>query len=301
MNNGLEVKRMNIMKKSKRMPLTAGDYINLVLLTIVALICLLPFLYCISISLTDPSVYVPFKLFLIPPKLSFKSYEYILSTNSFMNSLKSTMYITVIGTVLNLAVTFSMAYVLTKKRVPGYKLFYGLVVVTLFFNAGTIPTFLVIRDLHLLNSQWSLILGSLTSAWNLVVVRSFMFSIPSSLEESASLDGCTDVGIFFRIVIPLSMPCIATFTLFFAVAHWNTYFKAMLYLSDTRKWTLQQLVKQLVIDSDGSGIGQADDAAPPQETMRMAAVILSMLPILVVYPFLQKHFAKGAMIGSIKG
>lgn len=288
-------------KTSKRNPMLIGDYINYFLLLLVSLTCLLPFVYCICISLTDPKVYIPFELYLIPKKFSLSSYQYILSTNSFLNSLKSTVFITVVGTICNLIVTFSMAYVLTKKRVPGYKLFYGMVVVTLFFNAGTIPTYLVIRDLGLLNSQWALILGSLTSAWNLVVVRSFLMSIPASLEESASLDGCTDIGIFLRIVIPLSMPAIATFTLFFAVSHWNTYFKAMLYLSDTRKWTLQQLVKQLVIDSDGMGIGQADDSAPPQETMRMAAVILSMMPILVVYPFLQKHFAKGAMIGSIKG
>ena len=280
-----------------------GDYINYTLLALISLTCIVPLLYVISISLTDPKTYVPFKLYFIPEHVSLESYKYILGTNSFANSLKSTVFITAVGTVLNLAVTFSMAYALTKTYMPGYKFFYMMVVVTLFFNAGVIPTYLVIRSLGLLNSYWALILGSLTSAWNLVVVRSFLLTIPASLEESASLDGCTEIGIFWRIVLPLSMPAIATFTLFFAVAHWNTYFNAMLYISDTKKWTLQVLVKQLVIDSDGMGIGQAidSDSAPPKETMRMAAVILSMLPIVVVYPFLQKHFAKGVMIGSIKG
>lgn len=280
-----------------------GDYVNYALLTLAAIVSLLPFLYVVCISLTDPKTYVPFQFYFIPAKASLASYQYILSTNSFVNSLKSTLLITLLGTAGNLLVTFSMAYGLTKTYVPGFKWIYGLVIVTLFFNAGIIPTYLVVRGLGLINHYASLILVTLTSAWNLVVVRSFLLSIPSSLEESASLDGCNDIGIFIRIVLPLSMPAIATFTLFFAVAHWNTYFNALLYISDTKKWTLQLLIKQLVIDSDGMGIGQAvdNDAAPPQETMRMAAVILSMLPIVVVYPFLQKHFAKGVMIGSIKG
>jgi len=123
------------------------------------------------------------------------------------------------------------------------------------------------------------------------------------MEESARIDGCNDLQVFFRIILPLSMPVIATFTLFFMVRHWNTYFNALIYISDTKKWTLQLMVKQLVIDSDASGIGQTlgGDLAPPQETMRMASVVLSMLPIMCVYPFLQKHFAKGVMLGSIKG
>jgi len=280
-----------------------GDYLNYGTLCFVALLSLAPFVYVVSISLTDPKTYIPFTFYLMPKNLSLASYKYILATNSFMNSLKSTAFITLVGTALNLVVTFSMAYGLTKKHVPGYRLIYGMVIVTLFFSAGEIPTYLIVRSYGLLNSYWALILTALTSAWNLVVVRSFLMNLPSSYEESAMLDGCNDLQTFARIIIPLSAPAIATFTLFFAVAHWNTYFNAMLYISDTKKWTLQLLIKQLVIDSDGMGIGQAmtSDSAPPQETMRMAAVILSMLPILVVYPFLQKHFAKGVMVGSIKG
>jgi putative aldouronate transport system permease protein len=197
----------------------------------------------------------------------------------------------------------TFAYGLTKTHVPGFKFCHAMVIITLFFNAGTIPTFLVVRNLHLLNSLWALIFSALTSAWDIVVVRSFFMSLPPSLEESAKLDGCNDLDIFFRIVLPLSMPVIATFTLFFAVRHWNTYFNALIYISDTKKWTLQLMVKQLVIDSDASGIGQSagTDTAPPQETMRMASVVLSMIPIMCVYPFLQKHFSKGVMLGSIKG
>jgi putative aldouronate transport system permease protein len=282
-----------------------SDWIIYSSITLISLVCILPFIYVLSISFTDPATYQPFSFYLFPKKWSLDSYRYILSTSSFMNSLRSTVFITVAGTALNLIFTLTFAYGLTKTRVPGFRLFHTLVIITLFFNAGTIPTFLVVRNLHLLNTLWALILSALTSAWDIVVVRSFFMSLPATLEESAKLDGCNDLDVFFRIVLPLSMPVIATFTLFFAVRHWNTYFNALIYISDTSKWTLQLMVKQLVIDSDASGIGQTtfsgNDAAPPQETMRMASVVLSMLPIMCVYPFLQKHFAKGVMIGSIKG
>ena len=286
----------------KRSKFSLSDKVISLVVLLISLLCVLPIIYVLSISFTAPDAYEPFKFYLLPPKWSLQSYRYILSTHSYMNSLKSTLFITIAGTVLNLAVTLSMAYGLTKTNLPGHRLIYGMVIVTLFFNAGTIPTYLVVQRLHLLNSYWSLILSSLTSAWHMIVVCSFMKSIQLSLEEAARIDGCSEIGVFFRIVLPLSMPIIATFTLFFAVEHWNTYFNSMLYISDTAKWTLQVMVKQLVIDSDASGVAQSfNDAAPPQETMRMAAVVLSMLPIMCVYPFLQKHFAKGVMIGGVKG
>ena len=299
--------RRNILKegtmagKLKRM--STADYFIYIIVGFISLIFVFPFIYVLSISFTDPKVYMPFRFYLIPQKWSLESYRYILSTPSFLNSFKSTVFITVVGTVLNLIVTLSFAYAITKTRVPGYRIFNTMIIITLFFSAGTIPTFLVVKNLRLLNTYWSLILSSLTSAWDIVVVRSFFMSIPATMEESARIDGCNDLQVFFRIILPLSMPVIATFTLFFMVRHWNTYFNALIYISDTKKWTLQLMVKQLVIDSDASGIGQTlgGDLAPPQETMRMASVVLSMLPIMCVYPFLQKHFAKGVMLGSIKG
>jgi putative aldouronate transport system permease protein len=289
--------------KKKQGKLSPADWIIYSVIGLISLISILPFIYVLSISFTDPGNYMPFSFYVFPKKWSLESYRYILSTHSFINSLRSTVFITVVGTAANLAVTLTFAYGLTKTRVPGFRAFHTLVIITLFFNAGTIPTFLLVRNLRLLNSLWALILPVLTSAWDIVVVRSFFLSIPGTLEEAARIDGCNDLGVFFRIVLPLSMPVIATFTLFFAVRHWNTYFNALIYISDTQKWTLQLMVKQLVIDSDASGIGQSvgADTAPPQETMRMASVVLSMLPIMCVYPFLQKHFAKGVMIGSVKG
>ena len=292
---------MPVNSKINRM--RASDYVIYVFLALTAAGCLIPFLYMVSVSLTDPSVYRPFTFQIIPQKFSLEAYEFILSMSAFINSLKSTLFVTVVGVVCSLIVTICFAYGLTKTRVFGYRLVHTMVIITLFFSAGTIPTFLVVRNLGLLNSHWALILSALTSAWDIVVVRSFFLSIPSTLEEAARIDGCNDMGIFLRIILPLSMPVIATFTLFFAVRHWNTYFNALIYISDTRKWTLQLLVKMLVIDSAGTGFNQpvGADVQPPQETIRMAAVVLSMIPIMCVYPFLQKHFAKGVMLGSIKG
>jgi len=287
----------------KRM--TLFDWINYALLTTISLVCVFPFLYVFSVSFTDPEAYVPLQFYLFPEKWSLSAYAYILSTNSFLNSLKSTVFVTVVGTAFNLVVSFMMAYALTKKTLPGRGLVMSFVVFTLVFSAGIVPNYLLVKELGLMNSLWSLIWPSLTNAWSLIVIKSFLESLPSELEDAGKIDGCSDIGVFGRIIIPLSMPAIAAFTLFFAVAHWNTYFNAMLYISDSDKWMLQVLVKTLVIDSDSNGVGEAgaggDDAVVPQETIRMAAIVLSMLPILLVYPFLQKHFAKGVMLGSVKG
>jgi len=284
--------------------MTAGDWFNYSLLGLISIGSLFPFLYVLSISLTDPSAYTPLKFYLLPDKWSLASYSYILTTNSFLNSLKSTVFITVVGTVLNILITFTMAYGLTKKWVLGRNFFLGTVIFTLFFNAGVIPNYILVKEMGLLNSYWSLIWPSLTNAWSLIVVKSFMDSIHPELEDSGRIDGCSDIGVFLRIVIPLSLPAIAAFTLFFAVQHWNTYFNALIYISDTKKWTLQVLIKQLVIEADASGVGEqmgSDEVLVPQETIRMASIVLAMLPILIVYPFLQKYFAKGVMLGSVKG
>jgi putative aldouronate transport system permease protein len=285
--------------------LTVFDYTNYSLLAVISILCLFPILYMLTVSLTDKQVYVPFQFRLWPKSWSLEAYTYILSTPSFLKALKNTIFITVVGTALNLIFTFTMAYGLTEKQMPYRRAIMGIVVVTLVFNPGIIPNYLLVKQLGLLNSYWALIWPALTNAWSLIVVKSFLESIPSELKESAKMDGCTEIGVFVRIILPLSMPAIAAFTLFFAIAHWNTYFNAVLYLTDTSKWTLQVLVKTMVLDASsnmtGSLAASTDDQVLPQETVRLASVVLAMLPILLVYPFLQKHFAKGVMLGSIKG
>jgi len=284
---------------------TFFDVINYSLLAIISLVCIIPFLYTISISLTSQEVYVPFRFYLIPEKFSLEAYQYILSTSTFINALKSTAFVTVVGTVMNLIFTFTAAYGLTKKDFPHRGLFLAIIVFTLIFSAGIIPTYMLIQATGLLNSYWSLILPALTNSWNLIVVKSFMDSIPAELEEAALIDGCNDLVVFVKIIIPLSMASIAAFTLFFAVGYWNIYFEPLLYISDTQKRTLQVLVKSLVLDVNsqlaGSNPSYTDEIVVPSEVLRMAAVVFAMAPILVIYPFLQKYFVKGVMLGSIKG
>lgn len=287
---------------SKR--LTAFDYVNGVLISLVSLACLLPFLYLVSVSLTDIDVYVPFTFQLIPKQLSLDAYRYILGTSTFTNALKSTTLVTVVGTIIALMVTYPAAYALSKRGMPLYGLLSGIVIFTLVFSAGIIPTFTVVRNLGLMNTYWALMLPIATDSWSLIVVKSFMDSLPGELEDSAKIDGCTDLGVFFRIIIPLSMASIAAFTLFFAVARWNIYFDALLYINDNAKRTLQVLVKSMVIDNNSQSAGSATgwgDAQMPSEVVRSATVMVAVLPILVVYPFLQRYFVKGVMLGSIKG
>ncbi len=288
--------------QSKR--ITIADIFIYVIVSLISLISVAPFIYVFSISLTDPSVYVPYKLYLIPEKFSFSSYSYILSTPSFINAIKNTIIITIVGTALNIAFTFTMAYGLTKKELPHRGLVMGIVIFTLLFSAGIVPNYLLVKNLGLMNSYWALILPALTNSWMLIIAKSFIDSLPVELEESAKIDGCNEIGIFFRIIMPLSKASIATLTLFFAVFHWNTYFTALIYMNDADKQTLQVYVKSLLIDASTSGAGDtglADLLNLPSETVRMATVVLAMAPIMAVYPFVQRYFIKGVMLGSIKG
>jgi putative aldouronate transport system permease protein len=299
--NLLDWKGDNIMSFVQKKKPTLFDWVNYSLLLLISLACLFPFLYIISVSFTDPSAYVPLKFYLIPDKFSIASYKQILSTNGFMNALKSTVFVTIVGTVLNIIVSFTMAYGLTKKSLPGRGLFLSGVIFTLVFNVGIIPNYLLVKNLGLLDSYWSLIWPTLTSAWSLIVIKSFLESLPSELEDAAIIDGCNEISTFLRIIVPLSAPAIAAFTLFFAVSHWNNYFNVLIYISDSSKWTLQVFIKTIVIDSDFQIAAGADQMMVPKETVSMAAIVLAMAPILIVYPFLQKHFAKGVMLGSVKG
>ena len=202
--------------------------------------------------------------------------------------------------------TFSFAYGLTKRQMPLWNLLSGMVVFSLLFSPGIIPNYLMVKAVGLINSRWALILPVMTNAWSLIVARSFLDTIPKELEESAKMDGANDIGIFLRIIVPLSTAAIATLTLFFAVGHWNVYFNALVYLTDPDKRTLQVYVKALLVDASTGGAGDLaatglDVMNLPSESVRLATVVLAMLPILVVYPFLQRYFIKGVMLGAIKG
>jgi putative aldouronate transport system permease protein len=281
------------------------DYANYLILTLIALVCVLPFVYILAASITDPQELLMRGFILIPHKLSLEGYRYILSTSTILSSLGVTIGITVVGTIANLFFTALMAYPLAQKDLMGVRPIMALAVFTLLFQGGMIPTYMVVRWTGLLDSPASLIVPTLISAFNLVIMRNFFQQLPEGLEEAARIDGCSDPGILFKIVIPLSAPVLASLALFYAVGHWNAYFTAILYINDSAWWPIQVWLRQIVILGQG-GIGDSlllgeNYVAPPAETIKMAVIMISTLPILIVYPFLQKHFAKGALLGSVKG
>jgi putative aldouronate transport system permease protein len=277
--------------------------VNYTLLAIIALVTVLPFLHVVAGSFTTSAEMAVKKFILFPTVWSLDAYKFIFSTDTLFRAMGVSVGITVLGTLFSMLLTALMAYGLARRDLDGRRGIMFLVVFTMLFSGGLIPTFLVVRELGMIDSYLALVVPTSISAFNLIIMRNFFQNIPEGLEESAKIDGCNDFGILFRIVLPLSMPAIATLSLFYAVTYWNTYLSAILYLNDSLKWPIQVLLRQIVVLASGMDYSSDLDSAvpPPDQTIKMAVIVVATLPILMVYPFLQKHFAKGAMLGSIKG
>lgn len=277
--------------------------VNFTLLALIALITVLPFVHVVAGSFTTSAEIAASRFVLIPKVWSFEAYKFIFSTNTIFRALGVSIGITLVGTLFSMFITALMAYGLSRRDLDGRNIVNFLVVFTMLFHGGMIPTFLVVKELGLIDTYAALILPSAISAFNMIILKNFFQNIPEGLEESAKIDGCNDFGILFRIVLPLSMPAIATISLFYAVTYWNTYMNAILYLDSSTKWPIQVLLRQIVVLASGMDHSSTLDAAvpPPDQSIKMAVIVVATLPILMVYPFLQKHFAKGAMLGSMKG
>ena len=278
------------------------DICNYSFLLIFSIACALPFLYVLAVSFTSPAEVARGGIILFPKEWSLASYRYIFSTDTLIRSLMVSIYITVVGTFINLLFTSLMAYPLSKTHIRGRQFILLAVLFTMLFGGGLIPTYFVVKALGLTNTLWALMIPSAISAFNLIVLKNFFQQIPDGLEDSAKIDGCSDLGVLFRIVLPLSMPAMATFALFYAVSHWNQFFSAVMYINDNSKWPIQVLLREIVILAQ-SRIGDAsiDDTEIQPLTIRMAVIVFATVPILFVYPFLQKHFTKGVLLGSVKG
>jgi putative aldouronate transport system permease protein len=292
--------------KHKSLSEKIGNALNIVILTIVGLVMIFPFYYMIMISFTSYTEYVTKEFVLFPTEFVLDAYQYIFKSKVFIRSLGVTAYVTIAGTLFSLLITSMMAYALTR-GILGQRFYMFLVLFTFVFGAGIIPTYMVVKATNLLDSYWSLIIPGAINSFNLIVLRQFFLSIPRELTEAAVIDGANDLQIFTRIVLLLSKPALAAFGLFYAVTNWNMYFTALIYISDPSKWTVQVILRQIVILSqkldslsDGQQAALAQNAPPP-ETIGMAAILIATIPILLIYPFLQKHFAKGVMLGSVKG
>lgn len=280
------------------------DGLNMIFLTLFAFITLAPFLYVLACSFATENEILTRPFFLIPRTFQFESYKYIFSSNTLPRAFLNTVFVTTAGTVMAMFLTVTLAYPLSKKRLPGRAVILTLISFTLVFGGGMIPTFLVVKALGLLDTYGALIIPGALSTWNLIVIKNFFESLPMELEESAKIDGANDGFILWKIALPLSKPVLATFSLFYAVGYWNNYTSALLYTNDIKKWTLQIMLRQIIMLANGAIDGSEFDelaARPPAESIQMAVIVFGTLPILLVYPFLQKHFTKGVIVGAIKG
>jgi len=281
------------------------DVANYLFLTIFACVTVLPFVYIIAGSFTTEAELAARDFFIIPRDYSLAAYQYIFSSNTIFRSIGVSIFITVTGTITNLMFTLTMAYALSRKDLLGRNTIMNLVIFSMLFSGGMIPSYLVVKELGLIDSYAAVILPGAISAFNLIVIKNFFQQLPPGLEESARIDGCTEIGVLWRIVLPLSKPVIATFGLFYAVGHWNNFFSALLYLNDHTKWPLQVVLREMVMLSQ-LAVGDLSNmdpnfVRPPDQAVKMAVIVVGTLPILLLYPFLQKHFAKGVLLGSIKG
>jgi len=271
-------------------------------LVLFTLMCLIPFLNILGSSFATPAEIATRTFIIIPREFTLNAYRYILSTPTIFQSIGVSLIVTITGTFLSMVLTAFMAYALSRKYLHGRGIFNFIVVFTMLFSGGMIPTFILVQSLGLIDSIWSLILPSAVSAYNMIIMRNFFQGIPDSLEESAKMDGCSDWGVFFRIILPLSLPSIATISLFYAVSYWNTYQSAILYINDSAKWPIQVLLRQIVIVSSGMNADATSvDVVPPAQSVKMAVLMVATMPMLIAYPFVQKYFVKGAMVGSVKG
>jgi putative aldouronate transport system permease protein len=277
-----------------------------VVLMAVAATMVVPILTVVSTSLAPEAEVIRYGMRIVPTTgLSLESYRYILlGASGFARALWVSVTVTSAGTVLSMIVTCLMAYPMSKFHVPGRKAVFLYCFFTMLFHGGLIPTFFVVRGIGLLNSLWALIVPSLMSVWYMILLSNFFASIPASLEESAVNDGANDLWVLARIVLPLSLPAIATIGLFTAVGFWNSWFPAVIYINDRGKYPMQTILREMLYSLSYGTVLSAtieDTREPPSTAVRSAAIVVATLPIALVYPFIQKHFVKGVMIGAIKG
>lgn len=279
----------------------AFDVVNVLVLTGISLLALLPFLYVLAGSLATELEITTRPFFIWPTEITTASYESILSSRVFVRAFITTIVVTTVGTFVQLALTALMAYPLSKIDLPGRRTMMSLIVFTMVFSAGMIPTFLIVKELGLLDSYWALILPMAINPFSLIIIKNFFQELPKELEESAKIDGANEVRILRSVVAPLSKPVLATFGLFYAVGIWNDYTSPLLYLGDQEKWTLQMILRQVTASATLTADDMSSDVPPPAQGIKFAVVIVATIPVLLAYPFLQKHFAKGMLIGSVKG
>ena len=293
-------------KMRRSIPARAFDALNIVILLAIVLATVYPLYYIAIVSISDGTAVNRGEVKLLPVDVTFEAYATVLKNPDIWRAYGNTLLYTVVGTAINLIMTALCAYPLSRKDFFGRPLFTFFVALTMFLSGGMIPLYLVVQRLNLIDKMWAVVLPGAINTFNMIIMRTFFQQIPVSLHESAYIDGANDLQILRKIVIPLSKPIMATMTLFYAVQHWNSFFSALIYLNSKAKYPVQIMLRNIVVasefaDQQGDIGSVASGFHVVAQNYKYAVIMITVLPIIAVYPFLQKHFAKGVMIGAIKG
>lgn len=276
--------------------------LKIAFLLFICVITLYPFLHISAVSISGDLEIMKGEIGVIPKNINFKAYKEVFKNDQLLSAYKNTIIYVVARTAIALAVTVCGAYALTKKHMLFHRFFTLMVVFTMFFGGGMIPTYLVVQKLGLVDTRWAVILLNSVSVWYLILMRTFFMAIPKDLEDSGKMDGLQDIGVLWYIILPLSKASLATIGLFYAVAMWNAFFTPFIYLNSPQLFPLQVILRQIVIANDMKASSFAgEDTAILPEAVKYATIMVSTIPIIMVYPFIQKYFVKGVMIGSVKG
>lgn len=288
---------------------SAGERIYMIgvylVLTAVALLCLLPLVHIASLSASSLQAVSAGRVTLYPIDMSLGAYTQLMENTPILSSLSNSVLITLVGVALSMVFTVLAAYPLTRSYFLGRRTFMIGIVFTMLFNGGLIPTYLTIRNLELINTYWSLWLPGLVSVFNLLVLRTFIENIPSEIDEASRIDGCGEWRYLLQVVLPLSMPVLATLALFYGVGYWNSFFNVLMYINEPAKYNIAVLVQQMIQSqmmlAQMNGLESSEQLILSPDMVNSAAIIIMVVPMLVIYPFLQKYFVKGVMIGAVKG
>lgn len=290
-------------KHNKIAHMNAFDYLNYLFMLLILFLMLFPLYYCLIVSVSDGSAVIRGDVVFAPKGFDLNAYKAVFDNPQILRSYGNTLLYTLVGTAINIFLTALCAYPLCRPRLRGRRVFNALFLVTMFINGGTIPLYLQVKSLHLMDTIWAIVLPTGINTYNMIIMRTFFSSIPEDLHEAAEIDGASQFQTFVRVILPLSETILATLVLFYAVAHWNSYMPALLYLNSADKMPLQMTIRKMVVDSDIASMttSGSSESLLSENKIKYAVVIISVLPMLVIYPFLQRYFVKGVMIGSVKG
>lgn len=283
------------------------NIVNYLLLAIITLLVLYPLYFVLSASVSDPLYVLRGEMWLLPKDINFDAYKKVFMNEDILNGFWNTIKYTAVGTAINVVMTTMAAFPLSRKDFMGRNLIMGFLVFTMFFSGGLIPSYLLIKELGMLDTFWVMVIPNAVAIWNIIIMRTFFqTTIPIELQESAMIDGCSNIQILIKIVLPLSMPVIAVMVLFYAVGHWNSYFNALIYLQDRELFPLQLILREILIQSQTDEMVKATSESFVKqqlsvEGLKYAVLVVSNIPMMLLYPFLQRYFVKGFMIGAIKG